>query len=385
MRLIKIWGGLSLLSVSLIISLQAFGGDSAQFEDSENRHLTPKDELNVGLDKSAPNWTLKASAAMLGALKQRVHGRNERLMFQFVTNQVTAFIKEQRELHKQFKYVLIDREAQQRRTSTLLEAQRQLSKKLSDLKILTQSLRSVIEEDQWQRTHDQRQSAQAIHGLMLFERGHERQIAIRQALKSDNMELLVEAQDSSVKHLEQACEQLHGFVTYLKNLETSEVLTAMIEQLGSVLKRQQEINAETIQLNRAVNSSELTAAQASVLAAHLSNSRDSVLAGESQLAERVLESLELVSEDDTDSALPVILGELSSDMSYLSRRLKSGQFETVTQGMQKDVIKTLRQLISAFKTELVAWTKTQSKEKTPEAPKAPEDAPDIELDPLSGL
>lgn len=185
--------------------------------------------------------------------------------------------------------------------------------------------------------------SQKTPGREELERAQE---AMQQALKKLNeaqREGAAQAQDEAVRELERAKAKLEEILRQIREEEKKLMLEGLESRLTRILEGQVQIYNETVDLSK-VPELERTAR-------HRLRSED--LSGRQQeLQIETQKALTLLQEEGTAVAFPEALEQARRDMLRIAKSLKQFEIGELTQGMEKDVIDTLKEMIDVFQKEL---------------------------------
>ncbi len=156
-------------------------------------------------------------------------------------------------------------------------------------------------------------------------------------------------QQDAKEELEAAQRKLEEALAQLRQQLQDEVLRSLEERFGAMLARQKELSADTKAVDR-LREETLTATGA--LPASLAARSEEISDGESSLVSEAGGALQLLQEEGTSAAFPMMVGFLQEDLGQVAQRL--GEYKTgqVTQNNQAEIEQTLRDLINALRRQI---------------------------------
>ncbi|MDF1662372.1 MAG: hypothetical protein P1V97_11410 [Planctomycetota bacterium] len=363
---------------SLTLCLPAFANDA---DVTPLKDQTPTKQLTLAT--TSLHLAATSASAVLKNLPinarfvQLLQGRNERLLFELLDRRVGHGLQSQTQIRKQL--VEFEGRADLKDLSSLTKihkAQRKLNSQMEQVVLISKSLLNIVQTDEnnglnGQSALERRLLSDVISALHRLDRGSQQQKLALSTLTPGSYQQSVKAISFALAHLSNAQKHIGSYVVHLKTKENREVLESLVKQLNGVLRRQKTINSQTKDLAQAQRAGELAPEEIKSLARQLADSKSQRHPGELQLSDRVLEALELIGDEESNVAFPIILGELSSDLRDLGQLLKDGDLGRVTLSMQADIVKTIDGIVIVIKSELKKSKKVQSKA----APKRKETQP----------
>jgi hypothetical protein len=151
-----------------------------------------------------------------------------------------------------------------------------------------------------------------------------------------------ESQMSAEESLRAAAEQLERILKQLREEEIQRQLVKLEGRLRELVTRQTQVLEKTRTI--AVVPMEQRDRQLDIQASNLSFE-------EKKIALDADRALLLLAEDGTGHAFPEVLEEVRDDMYRVATRLSQSQVDTVTQGLQEDILSTLEEMIKALQQE----------------------------------
>lgn len=363
---------------SLTLCLPAFAND-ADVSLPNNQNLNAPSSFastTVHMATTSSTAILK-NIPVTARFVQLLQGRNERLLFELLDRKVRVGLRSQRQIQKAISD-FAGRADLKDLTSLpkIRKAQATLNSQMEQVVLISKSLLNIVQTDEnnglsGQSGNERRQLSEVIAALHRLDRSLQQQKRAFSNLQAKTCATSLKAISFAVGHLVKAQDQIGSYVVYLKTKENRQVLESLVKQLNGVLRRQKTINSQTKDLAQAQRAGELAPEEIKALARQLADAKSQRHPGELQLADRVLEALELIGDEESNAAFPVILGELSSDLRDLGQLLKEGDLGRVTLSMQADIVKTIDSIVVVIKTEL----KKSKKSKARPAPKSKEAKP----------
>lgn len=356
-------GCVSLLS--LTVAFPAFAQDETSSEQKRPSQEKPRSLAYVsGLFSAGHNFqTIPINAHFAQALR----GRNERLLFEMIDRRVQAGLQSQQEILTAIKKFEVRANPQDLSAlPAIKKAQNKVNGVMEQVVLISKSLLNIVQTDEnnglsGQSESEQRLLSDVIAALHRLDRAHQQQKMALASLSPNSSQSSIKAITYALDHMTKARRQIRSYVVHLKTRENREVLESLVRQLNGVLRRQKTINSQTKDLAQAQRSGELAPEDIKNLARQLADSKSQRHPGELQLANRVLEVLELIGDEESSVTFPVILGELSSDLRDLGQLLKDGDLGRVTQSMQADIVKTIDGIVDVLKAELKKSKKAKIK------------------------
>ncbi|MCA9113974.1 MAG: hypothetical protein KDA79_02735 [Planctomycetaceae bacterium] len=162
-------------------------------------------------------------------------------------------------------------------------------------------------------------------------------------LKKKNHDDASDSQGDAIAELEKAKEKLEEILRQLREEEQELLLFALEARFQKMLALQQIVYNGTLSLSRTPNE-EWTAR-------HFGRSRE--LSGqETEIAVEALKALTLLKEEGSSVAFPEGVEQLREDMLTVADRLETEQVGEITQGIEKDIIEALQEMIEALQKEM---------------------------------
>jgi hypothetical protein len=160
-----------------------------------------------------------------------------------------------------------------------------------------------------------------------------------------------ENQEEATQELEAAQQTLEEALMQARKREQEAVLRALGERFLAMLARQREITAATEKLLADSSDGKLSRPQR-LAAQALGAGEDTARKSERLLARDADSALELVREEGSTSILPVVIDELVRDLDEVATLLGDGQVNRFSVALQKDIERTIEELIEVIKKEV---------------------------------
>jgi uncharacterized low-complexity protein len=184
-------------------------------------------------------------------------------------------------------------------------------------------------------------------------------------LKKKNFKNAAGEEDAAIAELEKAKAKLEEILRQLREEERELLLAALEARFQKMLIMQKIVLAGTKGLGRTP--------QKDWQPRHEGRSREMAVQ-EDDIALEAAKALTLLKEEGSSVAFPEAVDQLRDDMLIVSRRLREFQVGELTQGIEKDVIEALEELIEALQKEM-----EKSKEQPPGEPPPPGEPQDPPL------
>lgn len=153
-------------------------------------------------------------------------------------------------------------------------------------------------------------------------------------------------QQDAKDDLDAAKQELDEALAQLRQQLQDEVLRALEDRFGAMLKRQKELSARTVALDGA-RKNVLTAD--GQLPASMVEQLQGLAKGEDELAAEAGDALKLLGEDGTTAVFPPLVEQLRDDLAAVGKRLAASQSGPDVQQAQRDVEDLLDLLINALR------------------------------------
>jgi hypothetical protein len=180
--------------------------------------------------------------------------------------------------------------------------------------------------------------------------GREQIEAARRAMQQAEDELkrlqgtkAVEKQDEAIRKLAEAKERLEKILRQLREEEQEIMLTSLEARFAKMLLMEIQLHLDTVTLSKT--------AKNAWTPRHFGKARDlSVL--QETIADEAYRALNLLKEEGSSVAFPKGVEQVRDDMLTISHRLGKYDVGELTQSIEKDVIESLQELVSALQSEI---------------------------------
>lgn len=198
------------------------------------------------------------------------------------------------------------------------------------------------QEGQPQEQQPQDQAAQQQQQNPARERIEQAQQKMKEAqqqLEKAEREGAVEKQEEARRLLEQAKAELEEILRQLREEEIERTLAQLETRFRKMLKMQEKVYDDTVALDSLNTAGEDATVPAR--AGKLSFEQKKIVV-------EVDQAIELLKEEGSSAAFPEVISQLRVDMVDVTDRLAEVKVGKVTQGVEEDIIDTLKQMIEAF-------------------------------------
>lgn len=163
-------------------------------------------------------------------------------------------------------------------------------------------------------------------------------------LERDNRDKAAEEQDQAVARLEEMKAQLEEILRQLREEEKESWLTLLEARLQGMLKRQQQINSETVRLHAIPEGNRAGQNYAAQSGSVRKEQSDNAIEAE--------KTLNLLKEEGSSVAFPEAVEQMHKNMLTVVNRLGNLDTGETTQLLEKLIAETLEEMIAAFQKEL---------------------------------
>lgn len=153
----------------------------------------------------------------------------------------------------------------------------------------------------------------------------------------------LEKQDEAIRKLAQAKEQLEKILRQLREEEQEIMLTSLEARFAKMLLMEIQLHLDTVTLSKT--------AKNAWTPKHFGKARDLSVQQES-IANDAMQALRLLKEEGSSVAFPKGVEQVWDDMLTISHRLGKNDVAELTQSIEKDVIESLEELVSALQSEI---------------------------------
>jgi myosin heavy subunit len=208
----------------------------------------------------------------------------------------------------------------------------------------TQSATDKLAQDMEQPAEGEQPSDEAKPGQKRVQQAVPKQRAAAGQLKEQKP--AKQKQQDAKDDLDAAKQELDEALAQLRQQLQDEVLRALEDRFGAMLKRQKELSARTVALDGA-RQNVLTAD--GQLPASMVEQLQGLAKGEDELAAEAGDALKLLGEDGTTAVFPPLVEQLRDDLAAVGKRLAASQSGPDVQQAQRDVEDLLDLLINALR------------------------------------
>jgi hypothetical protein len=151
-------------------------------------------------------------------------------------------------------------------------------------------------------------------------------------------------QDEAIKKLEDARKKLEEILKQLREEEQQRLLAALQQRCQMMLAIQMEVQEGTQRLQKAIaqNEDQHASRPEEQRALQLSDR-------EREIVRQAKKALELLETEGSAVAFPEVFSQVRDDAETVARRLGKADVGVVTQGIEQDIIDTLKEMIEALK------------------------------------
>ena len=172
-----------------------------------------------------------------------------------------------------------------------------------------------------------------------IEQAQQRMKAAQQKLEQSQRKESIEEQQKAREELEKAKAELEKILKQLREEEMERTLQALEARFRKMLEMQVKVFEGTKKLD-AIPADERTR-EADVQAGRLGGD-------EAKIAVEAEKALQLLSEEGSSVAFPATVEQMTDDMRQVAERLNQGKTDTITQGIEEEIVATLEELLQAL-------------------------------------
>jgi hypothetical protein len=172
-----------------------------------------------------------------------------------------------------------------------------------------------------------------------IEQAQQRMKAAQQKLEQAQRKESIEEQQKAREELEKAKAELEKILKQLREEEMERTLQALEARFRKMLEMQVKVFEGTKKLD-AIPVDERTR-EADVQAGRLGGD-------EAKIAIEAEKAMQLLEEEGSSVAFPATVEQMADDMRQVSERLNQGKTDTITQGLEEEIIATLEELLAAM-------------------------------------
>ena len=183
----------------------------------------------------------------------------------------------------------------------------------------------------------------AKSGKQIKEAGYDQKIA-EDEIKKKNNEAAAKVQGDAIKKMEEAKKKLEKLLQQMREEEIERVLAALQARCEKMYIMQVEVLAGTEDLDKSIQkNADKKPTQPNKLAALKLSDKEKLIVQEADKCIDILQS------EGTAVAFPEVFQQIRQDMMHVQKRLEVSDSGEVTQGIEKDIIATLKEMIDALK------------------------------------
>lgn len=198
-------------------------------------------------------------------------------------------------------------------------------------------------EQQQQQQQGEQQGSQTPGREQLEQARREMQRAIEE-LQQQKKDQAIEKQDQAVTLLEVLKAQLEKILRQLREDERESYLTMLEARFQNMRRRQQHINTETVRLDQIDESSRLQQ--------NFASQTDNIRKEQEDNALEAEKALHLLKEEGSSVAFPEAVEQMHQNMILVASRLNRQETGQTTQVVEKLILDTLDEMITALRQEL---------------------------------
>jgi hypothetical protein len=188
------------------------------------------------------------------------------------------------------------------------------------------------------------QSGKDTPGRKQVEEAHGHQRRAQDNLRQEKREDASKDQDKAIQKLEEARRRLEEILRQLREEEQQRLLAALQARCEQMLVLQLQVYDGTVRVDRAVvqNPDKRPTRAEEQRSLQLADREQDIV----RLANKAIELLEA---EGSAVAFPEVFTQVRDDMQHVARRLGKADVGAVTQGIEQDIINTLKEMIDALK------------------------------------
>jgi hypothetical protein len=190
-----------------------------------------------------------------------------------------------------------------------------------------------------QQSQSQQQQSPKSPVREKIEQAQQRMKAAQQKLEQSQRKESIEEQQKAREELEKAKAELEKILKQLREEEMERTLQALEARFRKMLEMQVKVFEGTKKLD-AIPADERTR-EADVQAGRLGGD-------EAKIAVEAEKALQLLSEEGSSVAFPATVEQMTDDMRQVAERLNQGKTDTITQGIEEEIVATLEELLQAL-------------------------------------
>jgi hypothetical protein len=177
----------------------------------------------------------------------------------------------------------------------------------------------------------------------LKEAGYDQQSAEEKIAKEKTAEALKKQADAIAK-MEEAKKKLEKLLQQMREEEIERVLAALQARCEKMLMMQQQVLVGTVDVETAIQKN------ADKKPTRVNKTDSSKLADrEKEIVQEANKCIDILEAEGTAVAFPEVFQQIRADMMHVQKRLDLTDVYDVTQGIEQDIIDTLKEMIAALK------------------------------------
>jgi hypothetical protein len=197
--------------------------------------------------------------------------------------------------------------------------------------------------DQQENESQQQQAQRKTPGRDQIEQARRAMQQAEDDLKKLQGSKALEKQDEAIRKLAQAKEQLEKILRQLREEEQELMLTSLEARFAKMLLMEIQLHLDTVTLSKT--------AKNAWTPKHFGKARDLSVQQET-IGNEAMQALRLLKEEGSSVAFPKGVEQIWDDMLTIARRLAKNDVGELTQSIEKDVIESLEELVSALQSEI---------------------------------
>jgi hypothetical protein len=197
--------------------------------------------------------------------------------------------------------------------------------------------------DQQESDSQQQQAQKKTPGREQIEQARRAMQQAEDELKRLQGSKSLEKQDEAIRKLAEAKERLEKILRQLREEEQEIMLTSLEARFAKMLLMEIQLHLDTVTLSKT--------AKNAWTPKHFGKARDLSVQQES-IANEAMQALRLLKEEGSSVAFPKGVEQVWDDMLTIARRLGKNDVAELTQSIEKDVIESLEELVSALQSEI---------------------------------
>lgn len=200
------------------------------------------------------------------------------------------------------------------------------------------------QDDDGQKGGSQKEKDQIASSKKRVQEGNYQQKGAEDALKKTNNKTASEKQGNAIKELEAAKERLERLLRQLREEEMERVLAQLQARCEKMLAMQMAVLAGTEATHKGVQAT----SDKKATRAHQQESLK-LSDNEKEIISEANKAIEMLEAEGSAVAFPEVFQQVREDMKHVQRRLEITDIGPITQGIERDIIDTLKEMIDALK------------------------------------